>query len=281
MNKILKILIASCLIISFVSNAKLIRGGGRGSGTSSTSDDYYLIGDIHRNSVGIDEAYFDSGAFPSVTISGGIDTAFAAPTECVDYNILEENERRAAAGVDLLEEEPCVWEFEQNENLVLYGDFLLYFADADLVDVNWLISDGVNDWNFAGTVNPDSNYLLPDGELADRAGMVFLDVPMPFDMGVGDYVVSVQVTQYSGLDASFYSLNVHDFPSFNCDDTVTPNICGYSLSPRDSLSSYSKTELLRIVAQAPILVSSPATVFICLFFIVGLLAKNKMKRELI
>lgn len=275
MNKIFRILIASCLIISFVSDAKLIRGGGRGSETSSTSDDYYLIDDIHRNSVGIDEAYFEAGAFPSVTISGGIDTAFAAPTECVDYSIIEENQRREDAGVELLVEEPCIWEFEQNENLVLFGDFLLYFADADLIDVNWLISDGVNDWNFAGTVNPDKNYFLPDGELADKAGMVFLDAPIPFDMGVGDYTVSVQVTQFSGSEASFYSLNTHNSASFNCDDTVNPNICGYTLSAMDSLSSHSENEILKIVSQSAISVSSPSMVFIYLFFMVGLLAKNK------
>ena len=261
MNKIFKILITSCLIISFVSDAKLIRGGGRGSETSSTADTYYLINDIHRNSVGIDTAYFEAGGFPSAYVSGGVDLAYAAPTDCVDYSIIAENENRKAAGVELLEEEPCIWEFQQDENLSVFGAYLIFLADPALIDVRWTISNGVMDWTLAGDI--------------DNTGTPLLSAPIPFDMDIGDYWATVTITQNSGPDASFYKQNVHDSNIVDCDDTVTPPVCGYNLSSSDFYRSTSFSEILRIVPTT-ITVNAPATLLI---YISGFMAFMRIRRR--
>ena len=261
MNKIFKILVASSLVVSFVTDAKLIRGSGRGSSTSSTADTYYLIDDIHRNSIGIDTAYFEAGGFPSAHVSGGIDLAYAAPTDCVDYSIIEDNEDRAAAGVDLLEEEPCIWEFNQDESLSLFGAYLIFLADPALIDVSWTISNGAMDWTLAGYI--------------DNTGTPLLEAPIPFDMAIGDYLATVTITQNSGPDASFYSQNIHDSSIIDCDDTLIPPVCGYSLSSSDFYSSTSYKEILRIVPTA-ITANAPATLLI---YVSGLMALMRIRRR--
>ena len=253
-------MIVGCLMVSFVVDAKLIRGSGRGGSTSSTADTYYLIDDIHRNSVGLDVAYFDAGGFPSAHVSGGIDLAYAAPTDCVDYLIIQENRDREDAGVELLEEEPCIWEFQQDENLSLFGAYLIFLADPALIEVSWTISNGSKDWFLDGYI--------------DNAGIPLLEAPIPIDMDIGDYWATVTITQQSGPNASFYKQNVHDTNLINCDDTLTPPVCGYSLNSSDFYRSTSFREMLRIVPTT-ITVNAPATLFI---YLVGLIALKRRRK---
>jgi hypothetical protein len=247
MKHIYKIFIVSCLVASSFVDAGLIRGSGRGGSSGSTADTYYLIDDIHTNSMGIDTDYFEGGGFPSAYVSGGIDHAYAAPTFCVDYSIIEQNEQRKAAGVELLEEEPCIWEFQQHENLNVFGAYLIFLADPSLIDVSWTISNGVKDWTVAGFM--------------DATGTPWLDAPIPSDMVVGEYWATVTITQNSGPNATFYRQNVHDSNLVNCDDSVTPIVCGYNLSSSDAYSSVSYGEILRIVPTLNA-VTAPATLFI-------------------
>lgn len=261
MKMLFKLLIVSCLVVSFVTDARLIRGSGRGGSTSSTADTYYLIDDIHRNSVGIDTGYFDTGGFPSAHVSGGIALAYAAPTSCVDYSLIEENEQRAAAGVELLEEEPCIWESQQHENLSLFGAYLIFLSPPSLIDVSWTISNGTMDWTLAGFI--------------DDVGTPWLDAPIPADMGIGDYWATVTITQYSGPDASFYKQNVHDSDFYQCDDSEMPLVCGYAFSSSDSYSSTYASEILRIVPTT-ITASAPAALFI---YLSGLIALTMIRRR--
>lgn len=261
MKMLFKLLIVSFLVVSFITDARLIRGSGRGGSSGSTADTYYLIDDIHRNSVGIDKAYFDTADFPSAYVTGGIALAYAAPTFCVDYNLIEENRDRAAAGVALREEQPCVWESQQLENLSIFGAYLIFLSPPSLIDVSWTISNGTMDWTLAGFI--------------DDTGTPWLDAPIPADMGIGDYWASVTITQYSGPDARFYHQNVHDSNLYQCDDTVIPEVCGYTLSSSDFYRSTSANELLRIVPTT-LTVNTPDILFI---YLGGLLALTSLRKR--
>lgn len=111
--------------------------------------------------------------------------------------------------------EPCVWEFEQGEDLFLWGAFDFYFGDADVqYDVNWTIAGNGQQWDLAGFINEDNGLTDPNTPTESiDAGSAMLSINAPLDLAPGEYALSVSVTLSSQTGGFLYSsINHPDGP---------------------------------------------------------------------
>jgi len=293
MNKILKLLIVSCLIVSFVVDAALLRRGGRGSETSTSPNTYYLIDDSW--------VVLDPDGFPTLNANTYDDAFSASPgksTTSGKYKLLvvpfdgcaEEYSFGDYDGVppDFLPVwDGCDWEFTEDERLFAYGDFPLYLDGAFDYDIKFTISSATGDtWVLDGSdtyVDTTGGTALPDGGTSNK-GMVFLDAVRPTDLGPGDYTISVSVEMLSGADKTFFHYrDGHSSLNVNCEPTGLPApddfFCFVSggLDVSDSLSfSADFSETLRILPGI-VKVSAPATGLI-LFSSLGILVLRRRRQ---
>jgi hypothetical protein len=305
-------LLKKCLIngllllsaVSFITDARLIRSGGRTTSTGSVLEDFYFVEHQYFNEVGLSPDNFNAGNYSKISIGGGINKLYAAPSECnvthsfddeqawdderayilgLDSSEISDEDRQDALDAVGFQGEPCTWEFAKDENLFLFGEFLVYFPTGGLFDVDWTISDGLQSWILDGFVNTNPALQSPDGD-GVSVGMVALNAPIPFDLDVGDYTVSVSLTQ-SNPNGQFYQEDGEDALDFGCRD-VDPLVealdCGYfpfSLNAAgDSISFSSEQEQLRIVAasaKAVVDVNAPASLSIFALGLGLLLARRR------
>ena len=229
------------LLCSFSTHAGLIRGAGKGVETSSNSTSYYRISDsFYIDGLGVDIGF--SGSRSSFV--AGVYPLTAVPQGCKYY-----------ASYDVLEfftDDPCYYQFEQGERLLLEGFMQAYVPDAADFAIEWNIVQGANSWLFSGA---DTRH---DGE------MFYLDALMPATMLPGEFSVELSITQFAGDGFSFYlDSDVHN-DDLNCDnvnkDDPDSFACAYGWSRSQSITFNSPTERLLILATPPASIPAPASI---------------------
>ncbi|WP_299073232.1 hypothetical protein [uncultured Paraglaciecola sp.] len=280
MNKFFKILIVCCLVTSFVTQAKLIRGGGRGSETSTSPNSYYLIDDswvvLNPNGSPTLDGYTYNDAFSASprksTTSGKYDLLVVPFDGCAEEYTYDTYE-----GVPpefLPDWGGCTWEFTENERLFVYGDFPLYLENAFDYEVVFTITNDSGDrWDISGNdtyVDTSGGTVLEDGG-ETNTGMVILDAQRPANLGPGEYKITVSVEMFSGPNKTFFhyqdensGLNVDCVPTAGPDDFC---FVSSGLNASDTLSfSADFSETFRIVVDSPNSVSLCVSAMLLIFY---------------
>jgi hypothetical protein len=227
--KLLSFLFLSQFLYVEITEAKLFQSGGRGSPSSNFSQDFFYVDNSNINAVGITtEAYADlfSNSI-SNSVGGGGRGLGSVPSECingytqddqdaVDQEISylqddlndgiitqDEFDEQAAAWQATIDGEPCVWEFDEGEDLFAFGFFSLFFDTLDVTyDVDWTITDDNGGlWELDGEINPD-DLITADGEIPQ--GSVLLNSAAPLDLVAGDYFINVAVSLSSSKGGFFW-----------------------------------------------------------------------------
>ena len=239
------------LFCSFLAEAALVRGAGRGSETSTSPQSYGLF----DNSYFTDSYLLASApAINRVSFTSGELPLLAVPRDCwliMPYDSFPPPE--------YWQEEPCYYEFEQGEQLDFESALIWDFPSAFAADFSWTLTQGEQSWTFAALRENDFNpaALMPD------------------DLLPGEYWLTFNSTFYSGAERDFYYRNDRDecFPVLIDDGD---NNCYYYIgSRRDVLSFNSPSEQVFILEPRAVQVPVPST--LSLFAGLGLLLFSRRK----
>lgn len=236
MNRMFYLLLVSMLFVSSVADAKLIRGGGFGNNTSSEAQNFYRISDVYINELGVIPSFV---ATDRETLVSGQIPLFAVPTDCyIDVTFMPPN----------FVNDPCYYQFYQNELLQFEGYMAMFFENAPLMDLVWTFTGAGYSQSFAGSH-------------LDRA--TFLDSAMP-PLPAGEYQISLQVTFYAGTGFKFYTDPTVHSDNLNCGELLPGDqssySCSYGWAATESLTFSSSLEkVMMISGDRPLDVPMPAT----------------------
>ncbi|MCF2947776.1 hypothetical protein L0668_06640 [Paraglaciecola aquimarina] len=199
MPKFIKILIASCLIVSFVTEARLIRGLGRGGITVSFGTQDLLVPISEINEFGmLNWDYYDNpGAVPydSVYVPPGYPMVMAVPNFCF---------------VELVpgqpfDDEPCYWQFSEGDQLEFIGSTVVHFSLA-IQDISWQIFEADDNPYVDTPLFEFNNSFSAIEDTGDRAQNreLYMNAPMPADLALGEYQIQISVVQAAPLGYTFY-----------------------------------------------------------------------------
>ena len=223
------------------ADARLVRTGGRGTYSDSSSDDFLLISDIFKNQIGLTTDFVAIQKRGKNSQDAGL---LSVPRNCMnnrgtflDYNFEISN--------GFFVDEPCYYEFSENEQrLQLTGSTPFNFDLAASAEILWTISQiGSSDLQFQQNIS------------AINGSEILLDVLMPPELIPGEYEVELSMTLFSGPDATFYKDDSGEgnSPRIDCDSVSL--VCGYSTySQRDTMSlsaRYIERLVIRPAAQIP------------------------------
>jgi hypothetical protein len=236
MNRMFSLLLVSLLFISSIADAALIRGGGFGSSTSSEAQNFYRIANDQLDALGVKPSF--SFTDRETLISGQI-PLFAVPTDCyVDISFPPPG----------FVNDPCYYQFFQNELLQFEGYMAMFFPSATQMDLVWTLTGAGYHQSFAGS-NLDRTALL--------------DTVMPA-LDAGEYQISLMVKFYAGAGYQFYrDPSVHS-DDLNCGE-LNPGdensfSCSYNWAGSDFLSFSSYSERVLILAgDKPVDIPAPGT----------------------
>ena len=238
MNRMFYLLLCSMLFLSFIADAALIRSAGKGSYTSSEAQVFYRIADTQINSLGVKPGF--SFTDQETLVQGQI-PLFAVPSTCYfDVSFLPPGS---------YEEDPCYYQFYQNELLQFEGYMGMYFENAPLMDLVWTLTGAGYSQSFAGSH-------------LERAA--FLDSTMPL-LAAGEYQIGLKVTFYAGAGYKFYTDPTVHSENLNCGE-LNPGdqssySCSYGWSAAESLSFSSYLEKVVVLAgDKPVDIPVPTTV---------------------
>lgn len=254
MNRMFYLLLGSMLCLSFIADAALIRGAGKGNDISSEARNFYRIADSHIDALGVKPNF--SFTDRATLVQGQI-PLFAIPSDCYFEAIFMPPNYVA---------DPCYYQFYQNEMLQLDGYMPMYFENAPLMDLVWTLTGTDFSQTFAGSH-------------LERATL--LNTIMP-QLAPGEYQVSAMVTFYAGAGYKFYTdPSVHS-DNLNCGE-LSPGdensySCSYGWAASESLSFSSYSERVVILAgDKPVDIPLPATV--TLFLLSGGLWRWQTRKQ--
>ena len=243
--RLLKYAVVLLLFCSFLAEAALVRGAGRGSPTATSPQSYGLN----------DNSYFTDGyllagapAINRVSFTSGDLPLLAVPRDC--WLILPFD---SFPPPEFWQEDPCYYQFEQGEQLDFESALLWDFPSAFAAEFSWTLTQGEQSWVFSSFRDNDFNPAAA----------------MPADLLPGEYWLTFGSTFYSGPDSDFYYRNDRDecFPVFLDDGDDN---CYYYLGNRsDVLSFTSPSEQVFILERSAVQVPLPST--LSLFAGLGLL----------
>ncbi|MAD76615.1 MAG: hypothetical protein CML20_17810 [Rheinheimera sp.] len=239
------------LLCSFLADAALVRGAGRGSETSTSPQSYAL----YDNSF-IRDGYLQAGApfINRVSFTSGDLPLLAVPRDCwliMPYDSFPPPE--------YWQEEPCYYEFLQGEQLDFESALIWDFPSAFAADFSWTLMQGEQSWTFAALRENGFNPAAV----------------MPDELLPGAYSLTFNSTFYSGAERDFYYRNDRDecFPVFY-EDEGDEN-CYYQGRRADVLSFSSPSEQVLILEPRAVQVPLPST--LSLFAGLGLLLFSRRK----
>lgn len=242
MNRMFYLLLGSMLFLSFVADAGLIRGSGMGHDSSSDAQYFYRIADQYRDQLGVKTNFV---ATDNQTLVSGKIPLFAVPSDCyVDITFYPPG----------FVNDPCYYQFYQNELLQFEGFMAMFFDNAPQVDLVWTLSGLGYQQSFSG------NFL-------NRTAL--LDTTMPL-LAAGEYQLDLMVTFYAGAGYKFYTNTSAHSTNLNCGllnpDDENSFSCSYNWITSDSLSFSSRLEKVLILAgDKPMPIPAPASALLCLF----------------
>jgi hypothetical protein len=241
MNRMFYLLLVSMLFVSFVADAGLIRGAGIGHDSSSEAQNFYRIADQYTDALGVRTNFISTD---SETLVSGKIPLFAVPSDCyIDISFSPPN----------FVNDPCYYQFYQNEMLQFEGYMAMFFENSSLVDLVWTITGAGYSQSFSGS------YI-------NR--MASLETAMPL-LAAGEYQLGLMVTFYAGAGYKFYTdPSVHS-DNLNCGE-LNPGdqnsvSCSYGWIGADTLSFSSRMEKIVILAgDKPVDIPAPASVLLLL-----------------
>ena len=150
--------------------------------------------------------------------------------------------------------EPCVWEFDQGEDLFTFGFFSLFFGTPDVTyDVSWNIYGAGETWTLPGSVNTVPDLVTPDGTIEE--GWVTLNAPAPSNLFAGDYLIDVSVS-LSSTKGEFFWINgdPNDRVGFEANATceINPEHDVWNIAYEAWLDAVDDWELNGSIGPAPV-----------------------------
>jgi hypothetical protein len=248
-----------------VVEARLIRTSGRGTYQDQYSEAVYYVPNQYLNDMGIDSKYMDAfhpeyvnvpGLLSDVNArTGGFEGLDAVPNECTKgviesdrdeleseiwdvesliYDGMPDAERQSLEAElaylntqfnELYTNDPCIWEFEQGEDLFAWGGFSFFFDSTDVnYDVDWYVSNGSQSWVFNGSINTSTSLLDPnDPSKTIAQGSVLLNTSAPVDLVPGDYSVRVSVALSSDAGSFIYESDNHPSGPYSLEEQCREN----------------------------------------------------------
>ena len=188
MKTFLKLIITCCLFASFIAEAGLIRGAGRGGITVSFPTIIVLTAESNLLPISqqLRADYASFGPSNTVVTPPGFPMLMSVPNDC--FVQLGSNQT--------FDDDPCYYQFNINEPLELTGAFSRYFGLAVNFQQTWRIYDSEDSldalFEFSSpytSVQGSSNPTLP-GSYRE----VYLNAPAPGALTYGEYFVSTEVT---------------------------------------------------------------------------------------
>lgn len=270
-NRVLLLVVMSGMVYSTIAESALIRGGGRGSPTSTAPQSYYLINDADTvmGPYGTTLSAYDyqtvMSQAPKYGFTSGNQHLLPVPGRGC-YQEMDYDTYNNTPPEYLPVWGGCSYEFYTDENLFAFGSFFAYLVGAASYDITWTLSNAAGQmWQFTDADTSidhtgGSQYLYTDEygyQEYSEQGMVFLNAAIPFDMPVGEYSITVDVTMHSGSDKTFfYYQDEHSGLSVDCMTVTNPDdFCFISggLYASDTLTfsvNQGFTETLRIMARS-------------------------------
>ncbi|WP_372627767.1 hypothetical protein [Arsukibacterium sp.] len=246
------LLLLSLLFGSSVVEAELIRGAGRGSETSTSPQSYALYDNSFMR-----DGYLQAGApaINRVSFTSGDLPLLAVPRDCwliMPYDSFPPPE--------YWQEEPCYYQFYQDEQLDFESALIWDFPSAFAADFRWTLTQGEQSWTFAALRENGFN----------PAAL------MPSDLLPGAYSLTFNSTFYSGLERDFYYRNNRDecFPVFY-EDEGDEN-CYYQGRRSDVLSFSSPSEQVFILEPRAVQVPLPSTLSLFAGFCLLLISRRRL-----
>jgi len=235
-------LLLCSMLLSGVADAALIRGSGMGHDSSSDAQYFYRIADQYTDQLGVKTNFV---ATDNQTLVSGKIPLFAVPSDCyVDITFYPPG----------FVNDPCYYQFYQNELLQFEGFMAMFFDNAPQVDLVWTLSGAGYQQSFSG------NFL-------NRTAL--LDTTMPL-LAAGEYQLGLMVTFYAGAGYKFYTNPSAHSNNLNCGllnpDDENSFSCSYNWITSESLSFSSRFEKVVILAgDKPMPVPTPASALLLLF----------------
>ncbi|WP_019677002.1 hypothetical protein [Arsukibacterium perlucidum] len=249
--RFLKYAVVGLLFCSFLVEAALVRGAGRGSETATSPQSYGL----HDNSY-FNDSYLLAGApaINRVSFTSGELPLLAVPRDC--WLILPFD---SFPPPEFWQEDPCYYQFELGEQLDFESALIWDFPAAFAAEFSWTLRQGEQSWAFSSLRENDFNPAAA----------------MPDDLLPGEYWLTFSSTFYSGPDSDFYYRNNRDecYPVFL--DDGDENCYYYTGNRSDVLSFSSPSEQVFILEQRAVQVPLPST--LSLFTGLGLLLFARRK----
>jgi hypothetical protein len=212
--QILALMFLLMFVFVEIAQAKLIRGGGRGSLTFQHETNYYFVENQNivelSSFTGMSQAAFDNRntgfGVTTKTVGGGGSAISAVPTSgfSASDNCNNSYDSGEAAPVD----DPCEWSITQGDDLTAFGSFSLFF-DNPLIDhdIVWTISGNGVSKTINGRVNEGPAINTPDGVIG--TGQVMLDALWSdLDLLPGIYDISVSAFISSSAGQFFREVNL-------------------------------------------------------------------------
>lgn len=270
-NRVLLLVVMSGMLYSTIAESALIRSGGRGSPTSTAPQSYYLIDDADTimGPSGITLSADNYGSVmsqsPNYGFTSGNQHLLPVPSQGC-YEEMDWGTYTSIPPQYLPVWDGCSYEFYDDENIFAFGSFFAYLVGAASYDITWTLSNDAGQmWQFTDSDTSidhagGSQLIYYDdwgNPVYSERGMVFLNAAIPFDMPVGEYDITVDVTMQSGSDKTFfYYQDEHSGLSIDCITVTDPDdLCFVSsgLYASDTLTfsvNGGFTETLRIMARA-------------------------------
>lgn len=242
MNRMFYLLLCSILFLSFVADAGLIRGAGIGHDSSSDAQYFYRIADQYTDQLGVKTNFV---ATDNQTLVSGKIPLFAVPSDCyIDISFYPPG----------FVNDPCYYQFYQNELLQFEGHMAMFFENAPLVDLVWTLTGSGYHQSFSG------NFLN---------STALLDTAMPL-LAAGEYQLGLMVTFYAGAGFKFYTNPSAHSSNLNCGllipDDENSYSCSYNWITSETLSFSSRLEKVVILAgDKPMSIPAPASALLLLF----------------
>jgi hypothetical protein len=241
MNRMFSLLLVSLLFISSIADAALIRGGGNGNESSSDAQTFYRIADDQVDALGVKTNFTWTDS--ETLVSGNI-PLFAVPTFCyIDITFQPPG----------FVNDPCYYQFFQNELLQFEGYMAMFFPSATQMDLVWTLTGAGFSQSFVGS-NLDRTALL--------------DTLMPA-LDAGEYQISLMVKFYAGAGYQFYRDPSAHNNDLNCGELIAGDDTSFSCSNNweasDFLTFHSYSERVLILAgNKPLDIPTPSTAVLLL-----------------
>jgi hypothetical protein len=261
------ILILICVFASFIADAGLIRGAGRGGVTVSFGTIDLLVPTSEINEFGLLNWDYYSNPDPSLPydvagVPPGYPMAMAVPDFC--FVSLGSNEP--------FEDDPCYWQFFEGERLEVTGSTVTFFSLA-IHNITWQIFESdANPYLDTPIFEFDNSFssIENTGDRTQRR-QLYLDAAMPKDLAPGEYQVQMSMTQTAPVGYTFYSADSF-FTEEACFGDPQNIICS-------RLGGVSGNTYFRSGIDRMVVVSEPSFKIIMLTALCGLFIRRKVQTK--